>query len=204
MPGRSDEVFLPFAAEPWSIPAVIRFKSTLVTGSVSALRERGHFDRYSALLPERSRDAIVWAVAGAWMPTPVVLDHYGACEQLVLPEDELVALGANVTVRVQGTALAWAARVATDAGVSPWTLFAKLDRLWSRVADGGGVAVFKLGPKDARVELAGFPLARYRYNRLATCGILSAMLGFFCSKVFVRELPSYRKENRLGYSVQWA
>lgn len=202
--GLKREVFLPFSVDQRKILLVSRFKSTWVSGSISALRERGHFERYESMLRAVARDAIVWAVPGGWLPTDLVLEHYRACEELALTEGELLALGARVTLRVQGTALAWGARVATDAGVTPWTLFGQFHRLWARVMDGGGVTVFKHGPKDAGVQLAGFPLARYRYNQVATRGILTAMLGFFCSKVVVREVPSQRTPTGLTYLVQWA
>jgi hypothetical protein len=201
--GPKGEIFLPFPTDQGRILPVSRFKSTWVTGSVSALRELGHFERYETMLSADARDAIVWAVPGGWLPTEIVLEHYRACEELALTEAELLALGARVTLRVQGTALAWGARAATDAGVSPWTLFGQFHRLWARVMDGGGVTIFKHGPKDASIQLIGFPLARYRYNRVATRGILAAMLGFFCSKVVVRELPSQRTAIGLTYLVQW-
>ena len=57
----------------------------------------------------------------------------------------------DVSVQVQATFLGTLAKMGRSAGVTPWTGLVHFQRLWDRVLDGGGVAVYRVGPKDARV-----------------------------------------------------
>jgi hypothetical protein len=50
----------------------------------------------------------------------------------------------------------------------------------SMICEGARVEVTRLGLKEARVDVAAFPLARFAYNRAAMRGILLAVLEPFC------------------------
>jgi hypothetical protein len=184
-----------------AVPVVSSFRSTWVASSVLALRGNGLIERYTAQLAPDDRPLLLYAVAGSWLPADLVVRHYEACDRLGLEESSIFENGAAVTKHVHGSTLT---RVARAVGVTPWTLFAQLDRLWDRVMLGGAVAVGKVGPKEARVELLGFPLAHIRYNRIATRGILHALCTEFCRRVFVREEPAFCTRTTLGYRLQWA
>ncbi len=60
---------------------------------------------------------------------------------------------------------------------------------------GGGIRVLKVGPKEARVELAGFPACRYRYCRIGLRGVLTGMTEMFCTKAHVSELPVWTDDS---------
>jgi hypothetical protein len=77
-------------------------------------------------------------------------------------------------------------------------------RLWSQVWVGGAVATFKLGPKEARVEIVGWPCSRITYCRIAMRGLLVGQTELFCSKAFAREIASLCTPTSLGYRVAWA
>jgi hypothetical protein len=202
--GRSEEVFVPFPAPLSLVPQVTRFRSSWVTASIHSLRERGLYERYQSNLGEEDRAALLFAPLGSWMPIGLVLTHYEACDQLALPLGVLVSMGREVTQRIHGGALSLAVKMATGAGVTPWTLFGHMPRLWPRVMEGGGVGVFRLGPKEARVELVGFPLARIGYVRAATAGMLEAMTDAFCTRAWVHEVRALCTSSTLAYRVQWA
>ena len=88
--------------------------------------------------------------------------------------------------------------------VTPWTAFSQFNRLWDRVWIGGGVGVFKLGPKEARLEIVGWPCSRSTYIRHAMRGVVVGMLEMFCTKAYVKDLPRYCSATTLGYRAAWA
>jgi hypothetical protein len=193
----------PFASLPADHSAATHFRSTWLTSSIAALKDRGHFDAYSAALPAERREAILSSVAGVWLPMETAMAHYGTCDRLGLPMHEMLALGESATRRAQATNLLFAARLATNAGVTPWTIFSHVNRLWSNTCKGGGVAVWELGPKEARVEIVGFPLARYRYNRVTMRGIIQASVEMFCKKVYAKEITLACDDMELAFRVSW-
>ena len=105
-------------ALPTMVPPLSAVRSTLIMASIESLREEGLYDRYHELLPERARHHVVDAVAGAWVPLAAALDHYAACDGLGLAASSQVALGGRTFVRIKGTLLGTAVRIATSsAGV---------------------------------------------------------------------------------------
>lgn len=186
------------------IPLTSSFRSTWVLSSIQALQRRSLLDRYCAALSEAERLALLGCGPATWLDTPLVHRHYVACDGLGLSDDAILDIAGDVTRRAHAPALALGRSVATASGVTPWTIIHKFDRLWMRVAEGGAVAVTKLGPKEARIEVLGFPLAPIRYCRVALRGIVTAMVGLFCSSVWVHEVPSLCTRSSLGYRAQWA
>jgi hypothetical protein len=138
-----------------------------------------------------------------WLPMEVARAHYTACDALQLSNEELVDIGAGATRRANATMLAFAVRAARNAGVTPWAILAQVGRIWDRTSMGGGVAVFKLGPKEARVEVVGYPLAYLRYNRITFRGIIGAVVELFCQKAYVREVARLCDERSLGFRLSW-
>ena len=192
-----------FVALPAEHRVATHFRSTWLTSSLATLRERGLFDAYAAALPPVHREAVMATVAGVWLPIETAMAHYGACDRLELPTNDLLALGVTAIRRAQATNLAFVARLATSVGVTPWTILSHSARLWSNTCTGGGVAVWELGPKEARIDLVGFPLARYRYNRITMRGIVQAVIELFCAKVYAREIASSCNDTELAFRVSW-
>jgi len=82
---------------------------------------------------------------------------------------------------VEGTFLGTLFRAARLGGVSPWVGLSHAQRLYERLLDGGGgLCVVRLGPKEARMEIAGLPLARIAYFRNGCAAFCSQ--GFACSR----------------------
>jgi hypothetical protein len=94
-------------------------------------------------------------------------------------------------------------RLAQGAGATPWTVLAQTPRLWSATCDGGAVAVAKLGPKEARVEIVGYPLAALHYNRVTMRGIVASLIQLLCTKVYMHELPKLCDARCLGMRASW-
>lgn len=186
------------------VPIAASFRSTWLSSSLRALKERGLMDRYLAALPREHHEAVLTTVAGVWLPTAVATAHYQACEALALAEDEQIAIGAEVGRHAQGTVLGTAVRLARDVGVTPWTILERLPQVWLRIWQGGAVAIYRLGPKDARLEIAGWPCARIPYLRTAMRGVVGGLIELFCRKAYVTPLPKLCGTNVLAYRISWA
>jgi hypothetical protein len=180
------------------------FRSTWLTASLQTVRERGLYDRYEEKLDPQHKAAVLGAVPGVWLPMEVAYAHYLACEQLELPGTELYAIGKAAMRRANVTTMQFASRVAQGAGVTPWTILAQAPRFWERTCLGGALAVARLGPKEARIEMLGFPLAELRYNRVTMRGIAAAFIELLSKTVYVTELPAYTSARRIGMRAAWA
>jgi hypothetical protein len=179
------------------------FRSTWILASLQTVREKGLGDAYLARLPRQFHEPITLGVASQWFPLEIAMAHYTACDGLGLSADTQVAFGREVSVKMQRTILGAAVRLAKTAGVTPWTVYNQLNRFWSRIAIGGGIALYKLGPKDARAELVQCPVLEIPYFRNAVAGVLWGITDLFCQKAFVREMREMRTSTRAAYRSQW-
>jgi hypothetical protein len=200
-----DEVVLPFpnGARRDQVPPVTHAKGQWLISSVRGIREAGHMDAYLRHLAPEHRRSILESGATDWHPMDVMMAHYAACEALDLPSDEIFAVGARATQRAQGTVIGVTTRLATNSGVTPWSMLPQFQRFWSRMMRGGGVAVWKLGPKEARVEVAGFPPARYRYCRIGTAAVVHAAVSLLCTRAYVTEAQSFGHPDDVVLRLSW-
>jgi hypothetical protein len=203
-PPREDEIFLPFPTARAVVPDATHFRSTWLSSSLQAIRALGHLDRYLELLPRHFHDSVLGTVAGMWLPIEVAIAHYRALDQLGLPRHGANAIGLEVTRKVHGTSLKLAVRLAQQAGVTPWTIFSQMHRLWDRVWVGGGLAVYKVGPKEAVVEAIRWRVAEIPYVRYTMPAVTLGIVEMFCQKAFVHDVPELASHSSLGMRVQWA
>jgi hypothetical protein len=200
-----EEVVLAFPAPHRELvePAT-HVRGTWLLSSLRTLREHGHFDAYRRALPARWHRMVLETVTSDWHPIDVALAHYQACDELDVPPAEIEQIGAEALTHAQGNPLGVAARVAAGPVVTPWTILGQCQRFWDRMWRGGGVGVFKLGPKDARVEITSFPCARFRYCRIGICGVVRAASEIFCAKAYASEMPERCTPTDLVLRVSWA
>jgi hypothetical protein len=203
-PSKQEEILVPLSAPRDKLEAVTQFRSTLLTSSLKAIRDRGHGDRYMTILPPQHHDAIRACIAGTWLPIDLGIAHYDACDALGIPSDEQMGIGREVGLKIQGTFLGTLVKLAKAAGVTPWACLSQYQRLWDRLLVGGGVILTKLGPKEARLELLGIAMARIPYFRTAFRGVNEASCELFCSKAYVEEIRKLCTPTSLGYRVSWA
>ena len=197
------EVLVPFPFARARVPMATHIRSTMITSSLSTLKALGLFDAYVANLTQVHRDVLPMTVAGFWLPIEQGIAHYEACDKLRLLPNELLSMGEGVGIQSQESALSLALKLAAGSGVTPWTVLSQSRRFWDRAFKGSGVAVFKLGPKEARFEIVGWPLARIDYNRISFRGILVSLARPFCTKVYVTEIAGYTSTT-VSYRVAWA
>jgi hypothetical protein len=196
--------FVPFPVPRARVHPATHFRSTWLGSSLNALRDRGHFERYLTLLPAHYHAPVLESVAGVWLPIEVATGHYRACDALGLSKRDAWDIGVEVTRRVHGTSLALAIRLAKQAGVTPWTILAQLPRLWDRVWQGGGVAIYKHGPKEAVLECIQWRLAAIPYVRYTMPAVVHGVVEMFCAKAYVTEVRALTSDTSLGFRLQWA
>lgn len=189
-PGSGEEVFLSLHVPRHELKPATSFRSTWVVSSQNTLKERGHYDHYTTILTSEHREALTMMVAGAWIPIEVASAHYEACEALALPTAERLAIGRAVSKHLDHTLLSAAVHLATQSGATLWTPLAQFHRFWTRMFVGGGAVIYKLGPKEARIEILGCPMAHIPYFRVGLHGVLLGIGEMFSKRVYLREQRS--------------
>jgi hypothetical protein len=201
-----DEAFIPLeVGAGGAVQLVSQIRSTQLAASVLALRARGHFDAYLPNLPAPYHEAVLRSAPGTWLPIEVGVAHYRAAQALALSVDEQVAMGTGVAERIQNGLLGTLVRLAKTAGVTPWMGLEYFPRLWQRTLIGGGVAVYKLGPKEARIECHGAPeLAELTYFRNGFRGMFASSGRLFCQRIYVTDLMAYALRKVIAFRISWA
>jgi hypothetical protein len=200
-----DEALLPLRkTSNGVVPPATHVRSTLIASSVLAIRERNHFDAYLTHLPEAMRGPVLDSVAGSWLPIDVAHAHYRAAQAMLLPVQEQFEIGKVVAIRIQNSLLGTLVRLAKGAGVTPWLGLEQFQRLWDRLLQGGGGAVYRLGPKEARVEVHGVSLVQYPYFKNAWRGMFAGSGSLFCNKLYISEIPQYASPTSLAFRIAWA
>ena len=198
----TEETFVPFAHGGRTTTRSVR--STWIGASVNTLRRAGLFDAYLQQLPPESHETILTSIAGTWLPISVGLQHYAACDRLGLSTSRVLEIGQLVSMAAQGTMLDFVLRLAKGAGVTPWTIFAQYPRTWSRIFEGGDLAIVKVGPKEARIEFVGCLCARSHYFRVGIRGVVTNMNARFCTKGYVSEITRLCNDTTIVLRYAWA
>jgi hypothetical protein len=188
-------------ALPATFEPVVRARSTLVNTSLLALSEEGLAPAYWARLPERHHQGMASLVPGGWAPIELVAAHYGACQALGLGHAQMDALFKRTHERVSGTILGTVCALAKAAGASPWLAIKRYAGAWDRLFVGGGVGVWKLGPKEARLEARGLAILDIPYFARSVRGLHQRALDLFSTRAFVHPLAA--APGALAYHVSW-
>jgi hypothetical protein len=199
-----EEVVLPFTAPREQVPMASAVRSTVLLTAQRALRARGLFDRYLDEVEPAYRDEMRAMTAGGWLPIGVAMAHYWACERLALPRDVIESIGEESGHVLSQTVLAAVAKLAKEAGATPWLALPLTNKLMARTWQGGSCGVFKIAPKEARLEWIGIPPAEVPYYRIAFGAFFRGVMAMFARVVFVRELPKLCTKTTLGYRLSWA
>jgi len=196
--GGQEEAIVPLPGTRAQIPPATAYRSTWVVSSLNSLRYHGLFERYLGELREH-RDEILSCVAGTWLP--VARSHYRACDALGLSDAQIMEIVRGPGAQVRR---AWYARLiaaAEQANENPWAMLAQLERNWRRGVTGSAVAVFRLGPKEARVEYVACELFRFPYYCEATRVVLLSLVERFGAGS-VRTLRQ-RATDEAHYQLHW-
>lgn len=197
----SEEVLVPPPAGHVAPLTLVR--GTLVVASLRALEQRGHLPRYFDALPAEHHAAMRGIIASSWVPQALALAHYTACESLGLSVQEVFSIGAEVGERIRATFLGTIVSLAREAGTTPWVYLERLPRVFPRICVGGAVAIYKLGPKEARAEWYGLPGLAIPYFKTAFRGANQSIVGLFCTKAYVSEVKAIRGGD-WAFRASWA
>jgi hypothetical protein len=198
-----EEVLLPFGGTRHQPPPARSVRSTVLVTSQRAMRARGYYDGYLAMLDDAHREELVSITAGSWLPVEVAIAHYAACDRLAIDRDVIREIGAESGRFLNQTVLSTVFKLSREAGVSPWTALPHTNRLIGRTWEGSTAGVFKIGPKEARLEWIGQPTAAIPYFRIAFGGFIQGILSLFADVVHVRELARCCGPSSLGYRCSW-
>ena len=200
-----EDVLLPFPAPLASIGVATELRSTLVASSLESLRRKNALARYEKTVSPAHKDALLSTVAGLWLPMEMGMAHYEACDRLDFSVEEILGIGAEVSHKVHDTFLGVVMKMATNAGVTPWTLLPKGNTLYGRLfRGGGGTRIIKLGPKEARADIVGIPVLGIPYFRHAIRGLYQAGLSLFCTRCYVHEMVRHAGAMSITLRLAWA
>ena len=178
-------------------------RSTILVASLDNLRARGSYEKYVQLLAPEHRATLVDAIVGTWIPIEVAAAPYAAGARRNLSVDEQLAMGKRALERIGMSMVGTAMRMAKQSGATPWTFIPHLQRFWRRGYDGGAVGAWRVGPKDARFELANVPLCDSPFFRTVLRGWVTAIIAMFSDQTHVREAPVPPSSHRLTFLAQW-
>jgi hypothetical protein len=183
---------------------VRRIRSGLLCSSIKSLREHGYIDRYLAKLPKQHHAQILSLTAAEWIDPEIGFHHYEAVDAIGMPPEEQERMGMQVAQHLQKGFLSVVLRLAIESGVTPWSVLERYQKLWERYFDGSAICVTKLGPKEARAELVGFPMARIGYIKVGVGGIMRGVTELVAKRVYVQLVPKLSSETTLTYRLSWA
>jgi hypothetical protein len=199
-----EEIVLPFGAPRDQVPLATAVRSTLLLTSQRAMRARGVFERYLEVVDPAYRERMLSMTGGGWLPIDVALAHYWACDALALPRDVIESIGEESGRIMNQTLLSVVVKLAREAGATPWLALPLTNRLLSRTWQGSSCGVFKIAPKEARLEWIGMPAAEVPYYRVAFGAFARSVIAMFSRAAFVRDLPKLCTKTTLGYRLSWA
>lgn len=201
---KMEEVLVAFKGPPELAPPVTRVRGTVFSSSLQMVRDEGLYETYLDALPAEHHAAISSLIPTEWLSVELAYAHYQALDLLKLPREKIVKIGRSVGDRVQGGYLGTLVRGARSLGtITPFTVLERLDTLFGRVMEGGDVACFRTGEKDARIEFAGISLAELEYFREGMNGIIAAGVELTTRRVFVETRPGSYGPDSVTYRVSF-
>lgn len=201
---KTERALVSFKGPPELAPPVERVRGTVFSSSLQMVREEGLYETYLDALPAEHHAAISSLIPTEWLSVDLAYAHYQALDVLGLPREKIVAIGRSVGDRVQGSYIGTLVRGARTLGtITPFTVLERVDTLFARVMDGGEVACFQTGEKDARIDFAGLPLAELEYFREGMNGIITAGVELTARKVFVETRPGLYGPHSVSYRISF-
>lgn len=203
MAAPDEEVFLPHIGKPADVPLASAVRGTVLLGSLRGIREQGLYQRYLERLPAKHHEAITALTAASWLPAELAVAHYNACDELALDRSTIEEIGRASGLFVNRTVLTVVARVSREAGTTPWFALSNAHTLCTRTWIGSSIAVYKLGPKEARFEWIQLPVAHIPYMRQAFGAFAAAIGGLFTRVMLVKDLEPQARGRTVSYRMSW-
>jgi hypothetical protein len=184
---------------------VTAVKHLVLQSSLKHLQERGHFERYKALVDPAVLERLQTGVASEWTPIDVADAHYAACDNMLLDDQEIANVGQATGDRLQRILLVSATKKSGAAERDVWSAGGQLHRLWGRNYQGGSLQIVKLGEKEKLLEIRGLQLNRYRYFRCAQLTVMTANYEALGVRSTSARIASYNPStDELAILMTWA
>jgi hypothetical protein len=200
---KEGDVFLAFQNGERLAP-LTQARSTLIVSAIQTLRARGLFERYQAQLDAATRGQIGELIAGQWISVDLAVRHYRAADGLGLDVPTIESIGAEVAQRTSKTSLYTAVKMSKALGVTPWTALGLAHRLRETSWRGSDLAIYRLGPKEARYDWIGQPCAAIPYFVRSFNGFMRALLELFCTKAYTHPVAARCNPTTLSVRISWA
>lgn len=192
------------AALPEKIPPIVAIRGTVLSSSFGYMRAQGmEADYWNALAPEH-HEAIRSMETSSWLPMDVTMAHYDAMVAVFPNALDQRKVGAWVSERVQNRFVGTIIRGMAATGiVTPARLLARVPSVWNRVAQGGAVGVFRIGPRELRLELHAPGFVHHPYVRNSMFGAIAGSMALLGQGVTLRPLPS-ASAGVAAFAITWA
>jgi hypothetical protein len=180
-------------------------RGTMLSTSLGLVREQDREQAYYALLPAHLHPFMRAVEPLAWIDMDTALVHYQVMNEIFPGKIEQIDNGRMIGERTfNGYVKTLLRAFAVGGQVDPSMLLRKLVQGMERSLRGGGaIAAYRTGPKDARAELVGYPLVSINYVRNAWLGVFEYLLALTSKRVFVREDPSFGRDQRIALLISW-
>jgi hypothetical protein len=102
-----------------------------------------------------------------------------------------------------GVVIRTMANLAGRIGISPWVALRSADRVWQRNNRGGGIAVYKVSERVARLEFWQVPLAQSPFFVTSMRGAIAIGLEDFCERILVTDVPEHLTSDGFALRLVW-
>jgi len=199
--GKSDETQL------YELPADLTPLRS-VRGSIlfldwSWLKSHGYYERYAERVDPAHRETLHSAATSDWVGVDFLMAHYRALDGLDLSYAEAFDVGRLVGERAHGALLATILRLAGGVGATPWFGMGYAHRMWERTWRGGGIRIWRVGERLARVESIGNPAAVSAFHRASFAGAFDVGLQLLCKRSRIEEIARLRTDTSFALSLGW-
>jgi len=194
-----DDVVL---ALPSTFADATAVRSTVLRASLENVREARLYAAYAKAMPPPMLEQLEQSIVGTWLPMPVATAHYAACDTLNVSPERAAAFGRSTVEKIGPTLMGTGLKMLKRGGATPWTVCAQFQRFWSRGYLGSSVGVYRAGPKDCRIVVAGISLSASPFFRAAVRGLVTSILEVFCTKAYGRDVAGSAMQFEMRF--QWA
>ena len=175
----------------------------LIHSSIKEIQQLGFYEQYCSQISPESLVQIYELIGPGSMPIDLALEHYRACDQLGLSDQQIYTFGLRAGENI-GDALLVASKHGSSGDRSAWDLVGAFYRMSRRIYDGGSVQYVKLDENTLTIENKLNPLFSVRYYRVAYGGFIHRAFSKIGLKVIDFKLSPYRAEHAgIDARIRW-
>jgi hypothetical protein len=176
----------------------------LIHSSIRELQQMGYYERYRDLILPQSLARISELIGPGSMPVELALEHYQACDQLGLSDEQTYTAGLRAGENIGDALMVASKQLGSSTERSAWDMIGAFYRMSRRIYEGGSSQYVKLGPNMLQIENRLNPLFSVRYYRVAYGGFIHRAFSKIGIEVDDFRLSSYRTEHaEIDARIRW-